>query len=261
MIQNDRAVQSRILWELQNLLREGFPEGKASPDSLTGIFLCVLSFPSVVFATTREDHEVEKRKSVSKEPELAELRQNSESVSVSFRNSSDATRVRNQKNKQKILSFAIHASCAPQGIFLHVQLLSLQDAPHHIKLRLCRQSCSKDRFFEWEWWRNSAMARIEGLRRWQESQGMHFADFDPVSAPMTSGVQRVQSPLMGGESNFLTWTGWGPFRRNQCSLELRQGQVLMKYDTSKKLGTPVFRGDSIQGQFRRIIGKRVLCQI
>lgn len=53
----DRAVQCRVVWELQCVLRERVSGMEGSPSNMVAVALCMVSFPSLVVMKTEETSE------------------------------------------------------------------------------------------------------------------------------------------------------------------------------------------------------------
>ncbi|CDF32355.1 unnamed protein product [Chondrus crispus] len=262
----DRAVQCRVVWELQCVLRERVSGMEGSPSSMVAVALCMVSFPSLVVMNTEEaSEEISDTDVRSSEAGGVAISENRDSVSVSFGNEQRGRDAEEERKKRSEEMFVIVPICGPQRMRLQVQVGDDDDWSNRsgagdrgckVRVRLCRGAASRDERFEWGWWREAALGRMEGLRRWQKNHGMCSPDLHAGHRNMTSGIVCVKPRAHKTGTEVEMWSGWEPFRSQQCRFELEGDKVLAKFEVSMRHGDLVVTKKNIATSHTQAVGER-----
>ncbi|CDF38170.1 Sel1-repeat containing protein [Chondrus crispus] len=262
----DRAVQCRVVWELQCALRERVSGMEGSPSSMVAVALCMVSFPSLVVMKTEEtSEEIGDTDVRASEAGGVAISENRDSVSVSFVKEQRGRDAEEERKKRSEEMFGIVPICGPQRMRLQVQVSDDDDWSNRggagdrgckVRVRLCRGATSRDERFEWGWWREAALGRMEGLRRWQKNHGMCSPDLHAGHRNMTSGIVSVKPRAHKTGTEVEMWSGWEPFRSQQCRFELEGDKVLAKFEVSMRHGDLVVRKKNITTLYTQAVGER-----
>ncbi|CDF39166.1 Sel1-repeat containing protein [Chondrus crispus] len=262
----DRAVQCRVVWELQCVLRERVSGMEGSPSSMVAVALCMVSFPSLVVMKTEETSEKMGATDVrSSEAGGVAISENRDSVSVSFGNEQRGRDAEEERKKRSEEMFVIVPICGPQRMRLQVQVGDDDDWSNRggagdrgfkVRVRLCRGATSRDERFEWGWWREAALGRMEGLRRWQKNHGMCSPDLHAGHRNMTSDIVSVKPRADKTGTEVEMWSGWEPFRSQQCRFELEGDKVLAKFEVSMRHHDLVVTKKNITTLYTQAVGER-----
>ncbi|CDF36659.1 Sel1-repeat containing protein [Chondrus crispus] len=146
--------------------------------------------------------------------------------------------------------------CAPQQTKLDVRLQYTSEHVHEVSVRLRRGENGAEGVFEWEWWRDAAMGRMEGLKRWQENHEMEAVEFRTSRLPIDSGLRIVDSAVRESGHEFVTWAGWEPFRTKHCKLEVESEKLLVEFAVTRQPESLVAKNKKITYSVNRMVGRR-----
>ncbi len=201
----------RLLWELQNSIREQLIYLSEGPSSERAFILCILSYPAISI-------------------DIVTYSPNEESsVSIKVEEYDD------EDFRVSHFSFKIKAEGLPDNCEI---LVSIINDEFLIKLIKSENYLR----FSWEDWRNSFQGRLAGLRQWQW-ENWCWSGIENTKAPerrftgtvnkiettdnllrsgfpITSGISRVNFISAGTGDCLTIWKGWLPHRRNMCHFEL-----------------------------------------
>ena len=187
---------------------------------------------------------------------------NSVSVILSSKEREDKD-LEEEKKSSKTADFVISPICGPQSISVQVHLENTGDsgeARHRVGVQLCRKSNMRDARFEWQWWRDAALGRMEGLRRWQENHGMRSVDLHTTESTIASGTRIVKSAVAGVGMEMCVWSGWEPFRFRQCRLELESEKLLVQFDVKMMAHGLQVRKKDVITHHARAVAEKSFCR-
>lgn len=209
-----RGVQVRLIYELQNFLRNAI-SGETVRDEFA-VMLCLISFPSLEF----EARFHENRKSATK----SRKEFGSHVVLLDCARGTKAA-----SNIISTLEARIRPQCGPQQLEVSVEFSGQEKSLVSAKLRLVRKSGIHDYSFNWQWWKDSFLARLKSKSQWQKKHHMASPHLHVISADITAGVKQIPVQYKGTGDRMLTWSGWPPFRFEICTYELLSRGFLLAY--------------------------------
>ncbi|CDF36664.1 Sel1-repeat containing protein [Chondrus crispus] len=249
----DRGVQSRLVWELQNIVREGMCGAEGCPSAIRAVALCLLSFPAIEVTRMEGGIGGAGEQQRSREAGEVEIKQGESCVTLVLGSGEEA---QDQTGRIKTVELTITAMCAPQQTKLDVRLQYTSEHVHEVSVRLRRGENGAEGVFEWEWWRDAAMGRMEGLKRWQENHEMEAVEFRTSRLPIDSGLRIVDSAVRESGHEFVTWAGWEPFRTKHCKLEVESEKLLVEFAVTRQPGSLAVRNKKIYYSVDRMVGRR-----
>lgn len=211
-----RYVQMRLLWELQSYFLNRLPSEGISPDRHEAIILCLLSFPVIECHVIQEEAE---------DSELSVI-DTGESLSLSL------------ESGIKDIKLPLSIPLAPQPIHISVLLRPVGQSTVDVIVFLCGK-CE----FEWERWRNDFTSRLEGVRKWQQQNGLDNTPVIETEERITSILQSVQVTAFGTGKYLQVWKGWLPHRASMSLFELTSDNFITQImkgpiDPKRKLVVP-----------------------
>ena len=237
-----RSVQVRFMYEFQRLLRERIDEESeridvegAPPSSLLLIMCAIMSFPSI---------EIKHFFDADSSTSLEVVRWVDETTRACC-TGINLSRFNMKKNDRyafetmhKPRFLYIKPVCAPQQLKILVRImLNDNDDTFSVQARLEREDANDESCnnFEWEWWRDAAMSRLEGLQQWQQAHDFPALDLNITNTTIRQGTRELSTILRGTGNSFLTWCGWEPFRFEICRYELESPGFLLHFESVRGL--------------------------
>lgn len=216
-----RNFQVRVIWEIRRLLQDKTTEGEMGPGSTPTMLLCLLAFPALsVSAATRVYEE-----NVSKDSHMS-----NKSILPTTKT------IEGGNGRGGVYCFTIRPRCGPQHLFVGVRLHVGRNV--RVRVYLERGLREEDDLFEWEWWRDSFLGRLDGRREWKERHG--FGEEGVVrwtDGEIGGGVTGVDMRDWGTGDRVSIWIGWLPFRVRMVREELISDGFLVPRDkTTRKSG-------------------------
>ncbi|PXF47042.1 Cytochrome c oxidase assembly factor 7 [Gracilariopsis chorda] len=222
-----RSVQCRLIWEIQNALESTlmveaeFFEAVDTDQTfcISMMMLFILSFPSLT-VTVHESN-----------PVVEQYEQNG---CCCIRIEGSQTSIIPCENHECDTSTAVTIVpiCGPQKFSVVVNITTTGQ---------CSMRVFADRErFQWQWWRDAFLGRLEGFREWQTQQNIPCVELDLdeeyAEAP---GISKLRTAT---HSSFQTWNEWTPFRAIICKYEL-ESDGLLQQPCVVELKTPSIRDE------------------
>lgn len=235
-----RAVQCRMIWELQTSLEKmilSFAESRETAACHNVInstaILMVLSFPGL--AVHR----------VAKDP-VSSMKDDDGSFRIRLGEIGEEDTQGEKSNvpvgkEVEGVSVIIVPICGPQILSITLDVDKTGSCSVWMK--------SAEGEFKWQWWRDAFMGRVEGLKEWQKELGIGYVDVEnePEDELKTAMVE-MTTPM---NSTLSVWREWTPFRTGFCRFEL-ESEGLLKASYVVGYKTPTVSDDKC---FSYVIGR------
>lgn len=222
-----RSVQCRLIWELQNnlestlMVKADFYEAVDTDQTfcVSLMMLFLLSFPSLTAAVHESSLAIEQD-----EPEGC----------CCIRIEGAQTRTLPCENGvfDADTTVTIAPICGPQKFSVVVSITTTGQCS-------MRVFAGQERF-QWEWWRDAFLGRLEGLKEWQKQLNIPCVELDLAEKyAETPGISKLRTAT---HSSFQTWNEWTPFRAVICKYEL-ESDGLLQQPCVVELKTPSIRDE------------------
>ncbi len=237
---SERYVHMRVLWELQNHLR--CDDGLA-PDSQEAMILCALSFPALVMDVIETPRAQKGSRIMERRGEC--------SIDLYMR----------KEPTIEHYGYSIRASCGPQKLSVIVsfksmegtknKLMSVHIQPNvNVTAKTKKKTKSaygprKEYAFDWESWRDSFHARLEGSRVWQQKLGLVNSPLLRTKHSINSGILKMQRSTTGTGSVMKVWKGWIPPRTSICMYEMTTPSFIMQAERTESVAVHVPMGKNM----------------
>lgn len=220
-----RAIQAHILWELRKSLQQRLASSSKGPKNIYAMMLCIIAFPSL---TLEVEKDLENDDSAD-----VKVDEGREVCNIFFGLKRRESKPSGGHGIARQWTMNLRAQCAPQRLMLVVRFTMHETKGFLMQACVKRDRVDHDHVFQWEWWRDAFMSRLEGLKQWQASHDMRFVDLHGTDIPISEGTRGVQVILKGTGKSFRTWCGWAPFRFEFCRFELESRGFLLHFESAK----------------------------
>lgn len=212
-----RGTQVRLIWEFSEILKKCIMK-KNTPSSLEMMFMCILSFPSLAMDLLRHDESDFNGQKCFVSDEQVISRQKSRPSRLSEDWLSEV--IIDSTDEQFWL--LVEPRGAPQLFSLKVHLILKMDGSSTVRVCLWTKSTDeRDKYFDWEIWRDSFLARLQALHDWQKQHDMPCVSLRTTNNNITDKIFESPHFYQGKKETFQVWLGWQPFRDNMCLFELQ----------------------------------------
>eukprot|EP00178_Gracilaria_changii_P004166 TRINITY_DN164_c0_g1_i11.p1 TRINITY_DN164_c0_g1~~TRINITY_DN164_c0_g1_i11.p1 ORF type:complete len:1662 (-),score=296.66 TRINITY_DN164_c0_g1_i11:8067-13052(-) len=228
-----RGVQSRLVWELQNILEkkllfegERFEEEEKKMEMrVSTIMLLLLSFPGLRVRFRK----CEAGDVVEENGEWCSINVGcnswgeccygiakcEEEHKIGERN--EVLRVMSRSNELKRVEICV--VCGPQRMGVRVELRRRNQC----ELTVLNEGREK---FKWKWWRDAFIGRLEGMEEWQKGIGVNGVEVERWGASNGESDGVIREVWSLSKKKIQTWSEWGPFRMGFCRFELESKGLL-----------------------------------